>query len=348
MENKQVDNDEKKTMEDLCLIMKNKHWDQFFTKIDTTNNQLSLRNRNDAEDYLIPHLTIKSCKIGLINIYDSNKLISQFSKKSKRKFHLNKKLMDIYDDNKLMKQLSRYTFILNNKNITIFNAFSKIIEVFYGLSIVTLDTKYFQQINDECIYKDEYVDGHDYKNDEYSTTDILDRLKKIKKLKCHSELFILIGICFKDLYNNYLSEVYGIAYYDKGVAACSLMPEKKGIKFNKRNKLLHFKRKLKVLIHEIGHLFGLGHCKQFLCVMNGTNHNENAQDVNDIDKEPVSLCPICLNSVYLSICYSNVKKMDLLNRYKQLQYLFGQFGLKKEELWYMERVQFLQRNVSDK
>ena len=48
------------------------------------------------------------------------------------------------------------------------------------------------------------------------------------------------------------------------------------------------------MTHEIGHLFGIYHCIHFECIMNGSNHLDEA------DGRPFHLCPICLHKLYFA------------------------------------------------
>jgi archaemetzincin len=48
------------------------------------------------------------------------------------------------------------------------------------------------------------------------------------------------------------------------------------------------RRTLRTAVHETGHMFSMGHCIYYECVMNGSNHLEEA------DRRPLWLCPLCL------------------------------------------------------
>ncbi|XP_076154468.1 archaemetzincin-2 isoform X2 [Alosa pseudoharengus] len=65
-------------------------------------------------------------------------------------------------------------------------------------------------------------------------------------------------------------------------------------------------RSCKVVSHEVGHMFGLQHCQWLQCVMQGSNHLEES------DRGPLSLCPICLRKLQSSIGFK------IADRYKAL------------------------------
>nr|XP_045015628.1 archaemetzincin-2 isoform X3 [Jaculus jaculus] len=65
-------------------------------------------------------------------------------------------------------------------------------------------------------------------------------------------------------------------------------------------------RSCKTLTHEIGHIFGLRHCQWLACLMQGSNHLEEA------DRRPLNLCPICLRKLQCALGF------DVVERYKAL------------------------------
>ncbi|XP_065909461.1 archaemetzincin-2-like [Dysidea avara] len=69
-------------------------------------------------------------------------------------------------------------------------------------------------------------------------------------------------------------------------------------------------RAIKVLTHEIGHMFGLRHCVYFTCLLNGSNHAEES------DRKLTFLCPVCLRKIQHAI------KFDFLARYEGLVKFF--------------------------
>ncbi|XP_034882087.1 archaemetzincin-2 isoform X3 [Mirounga leonina] len=57
-------------------------------------------------------------------------------------------------------------------------------------------------------------------------------------------------------------------------------------------------RSCKTLTHEIGHIFGLRHCQWLACLMQGSNHLEEA------DRRPLNLCPICLRKLQCAVGFN--------------------------------------------
>ena len=52
---------------------------------------------------------------------------------------------------------------------------------------------------------------------------------------------------------------------------------------------------MQTLTHEIGHIFGLRHCQWLACLMQGSNHLEEA------DRRPLDLCPVCLRKLQSAV-----------------------------------------------
>uniref|UniRef100_A0A5F9CIZ2 Archaemetzincin-2 n=1 Tax=Oryctolagus cuniculus TaxID=9986 RepID=A0A5F9CIZ2_RABIT len=65
-------------------------------------------------------------------------------------------------------------------------------------------------------------------------------------------------------------------------------------------------RSCKTVTHEIGHIFGLRHCQWLACLMQGSNHLEEA------DRRPLNLCPICLRKLQCAVGFSIVERYKAL------------------------------------
>ncbi|XP_004414716.1 PREDICTED: archaemetzincin-2-like isoform X2 [Odobenus rosmarus divergens] len=65
-------------------------------------------------------------------------------------------------------------------------------------------------------------------------------------------------------------------------------------------------RSCKTLTHEIGHIFGLRHCQWLACLMQGSNHLEEA------DRRPLNLCPICLRKLRCAVGFNIIERYQAL------------------------------------
>lgn len=89
------------------------------------------------------------------------------------------------------------------------------------------------------------------------------------------------------------------------------------------------RRGLRIAVHEVGHMFGLGHCQHFRCVMNGIS------DLAELDATPLRLCPLCLRKLHL------VTGLDPRARDAALRGTFAGLGLAEEARWLGERARHL-------
>ncbi len=85
-------------------------------------------------------------------------------------------------------------------------------------------------------------------------------------------------------------------------------------------------RALKVMAHEIGHMFGMQHCIYYECVMNGSNH------LAETDRRPMNLCPVCLRKLFHAVGFAPRR------RYRELARFFAGHGLETEAAWGQTRA----------
>lgn len=124
--------------------------------------------------------------------------------------------------------------------------------------------------------------------------------------------------------------VFGQATLFKRVGVYSLIryfPKFWGEEETQSSQQITLRRICKVLTHEAGHMFGLGHCVDYLCNMNGSNSLEES------DRRPLRLCPLCLKKLQWN------RKFDIIDRYEKLLSFFGKNGLKQEQSWTAKRLQ---------
>jgi len=92
-------------------------------------------------------------------------------------------------------------------------------------------------------------------------------------------------------------------------------------------------RSMGVISHEIGHVFGLGHCQYYLCNMCYAN------SLDELDRYPVHLCPICLKK----LCWN--RGFDVLERYEKLREFYEKNGFGEEARWTKNRIEKIRKNL---
>ncbi|PCC68413.1 archaemetzincin [Nannocystis exedens] len=133
--------------------------------------------------------------------------------------------------------------------------------------------------------------------DQYHTGTILAGMKRRVPADAHA----LIAVTTADLYpDSGWNFVFGYASFDERVGVYSFARfdpafygEARGP--GARAKIL--RRGLGLLVHEVGHMFGLYHCVHFHCIMNGCNH------LDESDRAPLHLCPVCRRKLQYAIAF---------------------------------------------
>ena len=164
------------------------------------------------------------------------------------------------------------------------------------------------------------------------TTDILEFLQK----RLPPDAFCLLGVTLEDLYPdpswNY---VFGQASYTGRTGVFSFIrydPAFHGEdKTAQEAAAVRMQRSLKVLAHETAHMFALTHCVYFTCLMNGSNHLDEA------DSQPFHLCPVCLRKLQSSVGF------DVVERYEKLRHFYRKVPLEDEVKWLERRLEAIGR-----
>lgn len=137
---------------------------------------------------------------------------------------------------------------------------------------------------------------------------------------------VLMGITEKDLFPkpewNY---VFGMASYGNGVGVTSMYRFANG-ELTESNFSKSLERLLKTSSHEIGHMFGISHCLNANCVMNGTNH------LPETDTHFARACSLCQQKLYSSIKYDNTKRLIALKNFFEKQHLNSEIARAEEDL----------------
>lgn len=121
--------------------------------------------------------------------------------------------------------------------------------------------------------------------------------------------------------------VFSFARYD---------PAFYGDKRQRGYRKLLLRRSCKVLIHETAHMFSLGHCIFFSCVMNGSNH------LQESDARPMFFCPVCLRKIHHSAGF------DVVDRYRRLLLFYERIGFTNETRWLRNRLTRITGNDNEK
>jgi len=174
------------------------------------------------------------------------------------------------------------------------------LSIFFQLESKTLNT-----VSNDVIPKHARRIGQE-EHEQFLAGFILDSVLKKEKPKNGIGLMALTEV---DLYPkpewNY---VFGLASYRDRIAVSSIyrLQDKslKGADFN-----LCLDRLLKICSHEIGHMFGLHHCIDADCVMNGTNSLE------ETDEHTLRLCSNCQRKLNSGLKYDNKKRLFELEKY---------------------------------
>ena len=92
---------------------------------------------------------------------------------------------------------------------------------------------------------------------------------------------------------------------------------------------LALRRAARTLLHEIAHMFGLSHCTFYACVVNGSNHQAEA------DRSPLHACPVDLHKLWWAI------RFDPIAREATLAATFRALHFDEEASYYDRRVAYL-------
>lgn len=86
-------------------------------------------------------------------------------------------------------------------------------------------------------------------------------------------------------------------------------------------------RAVKVMAHEAGHMFGLLHCRDYECVMNGSNN------LLELDRQSVFLDPVCLRKLQWNVGF------DPADRYRKMERFWLDRGYPEQSGWISKRLE---------
>jgi len=202
---------------------------------------------------------------------------------------------------------------LQNKQIELLNEY---LEIYFQLETKTLDP-----ISNDLVPNSarRMSYGHEQLLVGYLLNDVLKEEKPLNRIA-------LMGLSELDLYPkaewNY---VFGLASYRDKVGVSSIYRLQDG-ELTSANFNLCLSRLLKISSHEIGHMFGMHHCINANCVMNGTN------SMDETDRHSIRLCSVCQRKLNSCIAYDNEKRLTDLEKYFKKNNLIDGFDLMKKDL----------------
>ena len=117
--------------------------------------------------------------------------------------------------------------------------------------------------------------------------------KLMKELNSWSSLDYMknIGLFRVDLFNPILTFIFGQAVLKGNIGVASMYRLRNEQYGMKKDDDLLLERFQKVIIHELGHMFGLVHCHFPPCVMRSSTY------VEDIDQKSPHLCSNCRKEI---------------------------------------------------
>lgn len=148
-----------------------------------------------------------------------------------------------------------------------------------------------------------------------------------------ADAFCMLAITREDLYpEENWNFVFGQASLKTGVGVFSFArydPAFYGYARQGVAEHLFNERCCKVLVHETAHMFSLGHCTFFHCLMNGSNH------LAESDARPMHLCPACLRKLQHSIGF------NIMEHYQKIFQFHRAYGFTREAQWVNRRLEYI-------
>jgi archaemetzincin len=152
---------------------------------------------------------------------------------------------------------------LKRKGQIILVMLSEINEPLWQALRVGIETTFRRQVVDKCAIRS-LAPAYDAQRDQYFSPHLLNRLRRMKKQPVDK----ILGVVDVDLYSPGYEFIFGEAETVSGIANLSvyrLQPDKDG---DGDEPALAAERAVKEAVHELGHLYGLKHCRNRGCVMN--------------------------------------------------------------------------------
>ncbi|CAF1098887.1 unnamed protein product [Rotaria sp. Silwood1] len=176
---------------------------------------------------------------------------------------------------------------------------------------------------------------------QYQTDDFYNYLSQTRHKRNARQELLCVAVTVADIYLNEIWDfVYGQAQAIDGVGVYSFarldplfsasLQTLLSFSLTDGHRVIILRRCVKILLHELGHLFGLKHCIYYICLMNGANNEI------EMDRQPLYLCPVCLRKLYSTLQF-NVRDV-----YEKFLNLCEKYGLEEERIWYQKHLNCIQ------
>merc|ERR1711964_208767 len=185
------------------------------------------------------------------------------------------------------------------------------------------------------------VNLNEFGDAQYDGSELLRVLQKsLTREQCRHQ-FCVMGVTMHDIFHS------TAGHFVAGLG--SMVDEQAGFSFHRghpqfysdgfdyatvetceEERALIFERAAKVLVHELGHVFGLRHCVYYLCNMNGANH------LGEVSRTPVYHYPVCLRKLHSSW------PLDHQLRCEQLMEFWRESGFEEHAMHYQDRLAIMQ------
>jgi len=239
-----------------------------------------------------------------------------FSRKEKgqtfEQYFLSKHIVPTKDENIIYIRPIGNFKSLQKKQIELLNEY---LAIFFQLK-----TKTLEPISNDVVPNSarRMMFGHEQLLAGYLLDDVLKKEKPANRIA-------LMGLSELDLYPkpewNY---VFGLASYRDKVGVSSIYRLQDG-ELTSENFNVCLSRLIKISSHEIGHMFGLHHCINADCVMNGSN------SMSETDKQSIRLCSVCQQKLSSCIKYDDRKRLADLEDYFKRNNMTPEFLAMKKD-----------------
>ena len=150
------------------------------------------------------------------------------------------------------------------------------------------------------------------------------------RTKLPADAYCLIGLTMTDLYpEDAWNFVFGQASLSERVGVFSFARNDDAFYGSPpSDPKLVFERAMKVMTHEIGHMFGIQHCVHWSCDMNGSNNQDES------DSQPAEPCPVCLRKLHHAVGFDPAK------RFRDLAEFYDAKGFTEEAAFVRKRLDY--------